>query len=268
MGVTDRAHTLSAQPGLYDVLLCLADFCPGSGVRHCATRLLDALPTNAATLQALRDALSGREPDQALARLLDGDVGGPARLARLLYMLQARPRAWAATGCAVCLSYQVRALCLLFPMFATMCLMSCLLSEYLLSLAKHCCGRRRPACCTPWRRRRGMMHLRCSAASSTRAASSACCAPWRRPREKSLEVRALPVRARACGLKGHPALLACGLEAPHVEASLHAHVFVEQGQLKKEVSRRPWLRSPPGPLVRTTKGLIVTCTHSNVLLRQ
>ena len=87
---------LAPQPGLYDVLLCLADFCPGSGVRHCAARLLDALPTNAATLRALRAALGGPEPDQALARLLGGDAGGPARLALLLYLLQARPRAWAA----------------------------------------------------------------------------------------------------------------------------------------------------------------------------
>ncbi|KAK9838464.1 hypothetical protein WJX81_000965 [Elliptochloris bilobata] len=94
LAAASPAVLLAAAPGLYDVLLCLADFCPGDGVRRCATRLLDALPTDAATLRALRDALGAPEPDQALAPLLGGGgggaaPGGPARLARLLYMLQA-----------------------------------------------------------------------------------------------------------------------------------------------------------------------------------
>lgn len=77
--------SVCTQAGLYDVLLCLADFCPRGGVRAGATRLLDALPTDAATLAALRGALRGPEPDQALAPLL-----AATRLARLLYTLQAR----------------------------------------------------------------------------------------------------------------------------------------------------------------------------------
>jgi len=90
----------AAQPAVYDVLLCLADFCAGGGVRACATRLLDALPTDARALGALRAALAAPAPDQALGQLLAAAggappgapraAGAPMRLARLLYTLQAR----------------------------------------------------------------------------------------------------------------------------------------------------------------------------------
>ncbi len=96
-------HELTAsdtpQPAVYDVLLCLADFCAGGGVRACATRLLDALPTDARALGALRGALAAPAPDQALGQLLAGAggappgaprAGAPTRLARLLYTLQVR----------------------------------------------------------------------------------------------------------------------------------------------------------------------------------
>ncbi len=82
---------LVLQEGFYDVLLCLADFCPVTAVRHAATRLLDMLPTDRGVLGALRAAIGSPTPAVTLAALLlpGGPDGQPtAKPARLLYTLQ------------------------------------------------------------------------------------------------------------------------------------------------------------------------------------
>lgn len=79
------------QDDFYDVLLCLADFCPVTGVRHAATQLLDQLPTDQGVLGALQSAIDSPTPAQSLAPLLlpTGPDGQPvAKPARLLYTLQ------------------------------------------------------------------------------------------------------------------------------------------------------------------------------------
>ena len=52
------------QDDFYDVLLCLADFCPVTGVRHAATQLLDQLPTDQGVLGALQSAIDSPTPAQ------------------------------------------------------------------------------------------------------------------------------------------------------------------------------------------------------------
>lgn len=79
------------QDGFYDVLLCLADFCPVTGVRHAATQLLDMLPTDRGILGDLRRAIDSPTPAESLTTLLlpAGQDGQPiAKPARLFYTLQ------------------------------------------------------------------------------------------------------------------------------------------------------------------------------------
>ncbi|BDA41234.1 probable ubiquitin carboxyl-terminal hydrolase FAF-X [Coccomyxa sp. Obi] len=86
------ALLLAQQEGFYDVLLCLADFCPVTAVRHAATRLLDMLPTDRGVLEALRTAIASPTPAESLAALLlpaCPDGRPTAKPARLLYTLQA-----------------------------------------------------------------------------------------------------------------------------------------------------------------------------------
>ena len=96
-----------AQAGFYDVLLCLADWCPIAGVKFHAMRLLDALPTDRHTLALLRAAITSPDPAQALAPLLAPAAAGlaqtpaPLKPARLLYTLQVRVRASALSWCSL-----------------------------------------------------------------------------------------------------------------------------------------------------------------------
>ncbi|EIE24996.1 hypothetical protein COCSUDRAFT_46553 [Coccomyxa subellipsoidea C-169] len=86
------ALLLAQQEGFYDVLLCLADFCPVTGVRHAATQLLDMLPTDRGILGDLRRAIDSPTPAESLMTLLlpAGQDGQPiAKPARLFYTLQA-----------------------------------------------------------------------------------------------------------------------------------------------------------------------------------
>ena len=83
---------LDVQPDIYDILLCLADNATCVSVRQCATRLLDALPTNGAILSALRTFLSSDAPLHAIAPIIGSRSPSGQHImrpARLLYILQA-----------------------------------------------------------------------------------------------------------------------------------------------------------------------------------
>jgi hypothetical protein len=92
------AVCMCAQASFYDVLLCLADWCPPvHAVKAQATRLLDMLPTDQHILALLKAAITSPSPAEALAPLLapsaPGAAGSPRaaaalKPARLLYTLQ------------------------------------------------------------------------------------------------------------------------------------------------------------------------------------
>jgi hypothetical protein len=86
----------ASQEGFYDVLLCLADFCPDIAVRDAASRLLDMLPTDQNVLNILKAAITSAKPADAMTPLLvpvsPGESPKPAvKPARLLYTLQVGP---------------------------------------------------------------------------------------------------------------------------------------------------------------------------------
>lgn len=83
------------QPGLTDLLLCLADSCALNPVRTFALDLLDLLPTDLTVLNSLQGALYSDAPAAHLAALL-ADTDSQSRQsvgpARFMYTLQVSSR--------------------------------------------------------------------------------------------------------------------------------------------------------------------------------